>query len=162
MKRIINKILLLMLTTLIIFVSNVIATSELVQDIVLSTTNDKEFTYINSVVTTNGEGEIYYILDNDYNTIDNTFVSGLNEKTVKSWAGITNWNTYVTTPLAKGYTYSVCVYNTINTEDYSCASVKIPEPKPTLTAPKIVSTQVLITTEKIDNQAPFIKSVIIS
>jgi len=158
MKKITNIMILLMLITSIGFVSIVTATP-LVQNLELSTYIYEENTYINNIVTTNGNGEIYFTLNNDNTTFDNSFVSGINTKTIKNWKGTINWYNYVTTPFIAGSLCTVCVYNSINNEDYKCSFVRIPEPKPIpVPIPEFNPSNI----EKYDNEAPFIKSVIIS
>ncbi len=116
MRRIVNKIILLMLIISIGFVSNATAIP-LVQSVELSTHTADGNNYMDVIATTTGDGKIRFIVDNDYTSIDWTLVSGTNTKTTRYYG-----------PLTVGSTHSLCVINTIDDTDKICKSITIPSP----------------------------------
>ncbi len=125
MRRMIDKIILLMLITSIGFVSNVTAIP-LVQSVELGTHAADGNTYIDVTATSTGIGKIKFVVDNDNRFVDWTNVDGTNVKTKRNYMGNIDNTGQITIPFIVGSTHSICVINSADITDKVCASITIP------------------------------------
>ncbi len=130
MRRIINKILLLMLITSI---GIGISSAGLVQNVELGTHTAGGNSYIDVTATSTGSGKIKFVLDDDTRFVDWTVVDGTNIITRREYMGNIDSTGQITVPFIVGSSHKVCVINTADAADKICKSITIPQQAEELT-----------------------------
>lgn len=128
-----NKITIGIVLTIILSMSIVnVTAAPLIGGLDLSTYSSNGYNYIKATATTNGDGKISFVVDDDTRFIDSSVVSGTNTKTSRDWMGNIDGSGSNTIPFVLGSQHKICVSDFSNDADKICESITIPEGAPSL------------------------------